>query len=162
MWIPGHAGVVGNELADEEAKKGSDMNQKEAKIDKETRKCMIRRTITNTEISHEYTRKAYGTTRNMMEEDSMERTRMIQLRRFRSGHHPLLRKYQVMIGAETETKCRLCGEGEETTEHLWCECHKVQAIRISRGMMWKGTLEEMMREPATAEALLGEILRRLC
>ncbi len=51
LWVPGHCGLQGNELADEEAKLGSAEHQPLVTLDCATRRAVIRRACSTPTIS---------------------------------------------------------------------------------------------------------------
>ena len=59
-WCPGHCGITGNELADAQAKKGSDADQTDVDHHNTTAKAMIRRATRGGPASHELTQRIYG------------------------------------------------------------------------------------------------------
>ncbi len=81
------------------------------------------------------------------------------LRRFRSGYHSAVRRYKNLINRWEETTCRLCDTEEESYDHFWLRCPAFDADgqRLNLG----ASLDELIRLPAKAQALLRIILRRL-
>ena len=79
--------------------------------------------------------------------------------RFRTGHHPALRRWQAMVDDSVPTDCRLCERREETMEHLWLECEALEVGRSTSGLVEE--LGELTSKPIQSLALLRIILRRL-
>ena len=53
----------------------------------------------------------------------------------------------------TDPRCRLCGEEEESSEHLWLRCPALAELRHRTGLGEK--MEELVKDPVSAQALLG-------
>ena len=78
---------------------------------------------------------------------------------FRSGHHPALRRWQRLVGVSEDAVCRLCDEGVEYAERNWQQC---PALLVDRHHSDLGhMMDEYVRLPRAAQALLGIIIRRL-
>ena len=88
LWVPGHCNLCGNELADLEAKLGSESAQPSVPLDSSTRAALIRREERQSPLTHPRLTALY-TTRPREEEEEADRTDLI---RFRCGHHPHLRR----------------------------------------------------------------------
>ncbi len=59
----------------------------------------------------------------------MSKPDMTHLRRFRSGHHPALRRRQHLITRSEEATCRICNDEDETYDQLWLRCPVFDADR---------------------------------
>lgn len=161
VWTPGHCGVGGNEEADRMAEEGRGREQVGTTVDDSTREACIRRSLLGAPpLQHERVRTVYGDggVREGREE-RLTRAERVDLSRFRSGHHPKLRRWQHMVGKSESDLCRLCGEEEESTEHLWMRCPALIMQRFSTGL--GGGLAELTARPTEAYALIRIILRRL-
>ena len=64
-----------------------------------------------------------------------------------------------MVGGEESAECRLCGEEEESSEHLWLRCPALETVRRRDAV--GGEFEELFRDPVRSVAFLRYILRRL-
>ena len=120
LWVPGHCNLRGNELADLEAKLGSEVAQSSVPLDSATRAALIRREERQSSLTHPRLT-ALCTTRPREEEEEalLQKADRTDLIRFRCGHHPHLRRRQHMTGMSETDSCRLCAEEEESSEHLW-------------------------------------------
>ena len=159
LWVPGHCNLRGNELADLEAKLGSEVAQPSVPLDSSTRDALIRREERQSSFTHPRLT-ALCTTRPREEEEALlqkaDRTNLI---RFRCGHHPHLRRWQHMTGMSETDSCRLCAEEEESSEHRWLRCPAFIAERQRLGL--GRTFDEFVRLPCASLALLRIIFRRL-
>ncbi len=89
----------------------------------------------------------------------MSKPEMTHLRRFRSGHHPALRRWQYLLNRSEEATCRLCNDEDETYDHLWLRCPAFDADR--KRLDLGESIDELTRFPTRAQTLLWIILRRL-
>ena len=98
LWVPGHCHLRGNELADLEAKLGSEVAQPSVPLDSSTRAALIRRYKRQSSLTHPRLT-ALCTTRPREEEETLlQKADRTDLIRFRCGHHPHLRRWQHMTG----------------------------------------------------------------
>ncbi len=114
LWVQGNCGRQGNELADEEAKIGLAETQPAVRLDCTTRRAVIRRASSNPCISTALHTATYPTNLSHREDLQMSTPDMTHLRRFRSGHHHALRRWQHLISQSKEATCRLCNYEEDT------------------------------------------------
>ena len=124
-WCPGHCGIIGNELADAQTKKGTDADQTDVDHHYTTAKAMIRRATRGGPASHELTPRIYGdkgSKVNRKEEGQLGRRDQVTLGRLQSGHHPELKYWLAKINRAVDTICRKCGLGDETAEHVIYKC----------------------------------------
>ena len=84
---------------------------------------------------------------------------------FLSGHG-WLKRHQHIIDSYVDPTCRLCGEGEESPEHLWHECLGLgtQALKIINQRSGRPKhswsvlqVSRFLRVPSIAELLDQEI-----
>ncbi len=89
----------------------------------------------------------------------MTKPDVTHLRRFRSGHHPALGRWQHLINRSEEATFRISNDGDETYDHLWL---RTPAFDTDRKRLDLGvSIDELTRVPSRAQALLWIILRRL-
>ena len=160
VWAPGHCNLWGNELADSEAKRGSTLPQPaERNLDSKTRKAVIHREDRPLSSSHHRFLDLYTTNTNLIKENTLNKAELTDLVRFRSGHHPSLRRWLHLTGKADSDLCRLCEEEVESAEHLWLNCPAFARARFCHNI---GTsYDELVRLPQPALAHLRTILRRL-
>ena len=159
LWVTGHCNLRGNELADFEAKLGSEVAQHCVPLDSSTRAAHISREERQSSLTHPRLT-ALCTTRPREEEEALlKKSNRTNLIRFRCGHHPPLRRWQHMTGMSETDSCRLCAEEEESSEHLWLRCPAIIAERQHLGL--GRTFDELVRLPCASLALLIIIPRRL-
>ena len=159
LWVPGHSNLRGNELADLEAKLGSEVAQPSVPLDSSTRGALIRREERHSSLTH-HRLTALCTTRLREEEEALlQKADRTDLIRFRCGHHPHLRRWQHMTRMSETDSCRLCAEEEESSEHLWLQCPAF--IEERQRLCLGSTFDELVRLPCASLALLRIIFRRL-
>ena len=158
IWSPGHCGLLGNEVADAQAAIGAAMDQGDTTVDPRSRLNFIISNLPHADITHERVRRVYSCSIKA-EEHTLSKADRTDLTRFRTGHHPKIRSYLQRIGKEEEATCRLCGEADETAEHLWTECPALELDRINNNT---GThINQLITQPGRAMTLLRTILRRI-
>ena len=158
LWVPGHCNLHDNELADLEAKLGSEVAQPSVPLDSPTRAALIRREERRSSLTHHRLTALYTTRPREEDEALLQISDRTDLIRFRCGHHPHLRHWQHMTGMSETDSCRLCAE-EESSEHLWLRCPVFIAERQRLGL--GRTFDELVRLPCASLALLRIIFRRL-
>ena len=159
LWVPGHCNLRGYELADLEAKLGSESAQPSVPLDSSTRAALIRREERQSPLTHSRLIVLYTTRPREEEEALLQKADRTDLIRFRCGHHPHLRRWQHMTGMSDTDSCRLCAEEEESSEHLWLRFPAFIANRQRLGL--RRTFDELVRLPCASLALLRIIFRRL-
>ena len=147
--MPGHCNLRGNELADLEAKLGSEVAQPSVPLDSSTRAALIRREERQSPLTHPRLTTLCTTRPREEEEALLQKDDRTDLIRFRCGHHPHLRRWQHMTGMSETDSCRLCAEEEESSEHLWLRCPAFIAERQRLGL--GRTFDELVRLPCAAE-----------
>ena len=156
VWIQSRAGWGPHDAVDLAAREANRLHQPvRGRLCEAARK----RAIADLSRIETLDREPYGDSLTFREVDSLAREDGVDLRRFRSGHHPKLRRWQYLVGFCDTEVCRLCGGGCESAGHLWLDCPELCAEREMTGM--GGTLSELTRTPTAAVALLRAILRRL-
>ena len=99
VWVPGHCNLWDNELADSEAKRGSTLPQPAVRhLDQNTRKTVMHREDRPLSSSHHRFFDLYTTNTNQIKESTLNKAKLTDLVKFRSGHHPCLRRWLHLTG----------------------------------------------------------------
>ena len=93
VWIPGHCAVWGNKLADELTKKASAALTQDAPLDEAALSRLLRRACASPPISQDRLAVQYVRKPVLKKEDlELTQQKSVDLVRFRSGHHPAIRR----------------------------------------------------------------------
>jgi len=135
QWIPGHAGIPGNERADTLAKKGASCPQENTAASIETARQIIKRTkkeIWMREWANSDKGKAifeFMEKPNKKDEiNLLKRPEQVNIFRLRSRHVPL-NAHLKRIGVLTSSECPLCRCPEETVDHHLFLCPALDDLR---------------------------------
>ena len=159
LWVPGHCNLRDNELADLEAKLGSEVAQPSVPLDSSNRGALIRREERHSSLTNPRLTALYTTRHREEQEALLQKADRTDLIRFRCEHHPHLRRWQHMTRMSETDSCRLCAEEKESSEHLSLRCpaYIAEHQRLCLGR----TFDELVRLPRISLALLRIIFRRL-
>ncbi len=129
--MPGHKGILGNELADTEAKAAASTTSDPPRpISYASARSLIRRTLTDPPPTNSRTTEVYGGF--SWSKDCMatsNRADAVLLARLRAGHTPLLKVYANLLDPSADPLCPLCKEEPRTTEHWLRRCPRLDATR---------------------------------
>ena len=136
QWIPSHAGVTGNEIADSLAKKGSLVPTSNGAASFES----ARRTIREWEArqwfkSWDENLTGRGVWVSLKRPDRsdpwwrLRRREQAAVAQFRTGHCPI-GAYFGRFRPNYDTRCRHCREDDETVEHVLTGCRALQEDRV--------------------------------
>jgi len=117
----------------------------------DTRKATIRRKNGLQPLTHSRLLQMYTASITETEEITLSKKDRSCLIHFRSGHHTQHRRWQTPINRSESAECRLCGEAEESAEHLWLRRPTLDAARhiLDLGC----SFDELVRLPIASLAL---------
>jgi ribonuclease HI len=123
QWIPGHCGLLGNEVADRESRLASTergvVDDPGKGITLWAAKARIRRKILDPPTSHARTKAIYQGTRGVA---VLTRKEAVLLAQLRSGHCRRLAAYHSVVEEGFSPTCPHCGTGPEDVEHWLQSC----------------------------------------
>lgn len=162
QWVPGHSGFVGNERADQEARRaaalltgaGDSEAQPWVPVSYRAARSRIFQEVRDPPIAHERTRLVYATAPKPFGGSRREEVALAQLR---SGHSRLLAHYRHQIGQADSPDCPRCGLGPETLSHFLCECLATLRIRSSIFGTGGPSLSSLCRSPLAVASYLREL-----
>ena len=141
-WVPGRAGVRGNEIADELARDGCALKsvgpEPALGVSRQDIRRRIRRWLVNQhwvwwlglgntqrEVRELISRPCVGVKARVL---SFNRTQSKAVAGLLTGHNTLRRNLHLM-GLSDRPLCRRCGAEDETSVHILCECEALASLR---------------------------------
>ena len=158
QWVPGHCEIVGNEWADETAKKASLSKGESQPVSFSSACAHIRQVTKDPPPEHARIRAVYEQLSRPRENLIGNRQDQTLLAQLRSGHSIALQAHRHRIGLADSPICPLCNEEPQDLEHWVSRCPATEARRRNLFGEDTGRLDCLTRYPREMVALARSTL----
>ena len=160
QWVPGHAGVEGNELADAAAKRATLLDGPGRSVSYKAICAKIRSSTKDPAPTPELPKLVYAAYNPKKETEIASRSDQSLLAKIRSGESLLFMAFKNKIDRVTDPTCYLCGEAPHDQEHWMKFCPGTLEKRMRLfGNEYFDRQEALTKFPTKAVALARETLR---
>ena len=161
QWVPIHAGIRGNETADETAGLAAALPQDRVPVNYNAARVRLKQ-YPNREWAgsnrHDALPDRRSDPRQTGDKMDFNRKESVAMTRLRTGHSTMLRAYRHRIGLDDDPECSDCDDGvPEDATHLlmWCPAGALARHRVF------GRSDPTLKEVFTDAGRVLEYLRRL-
>jgi ribonuclease HI len=128
QWLPGHAGIPGNEAADQAAKDATQLQATPRATRYESACSAIAREVKDGPPAHERVREVYSCYSKAKEKYN-SRHDQSNLARIRAGHHLVFQAFQHRMDETVDPSCPECWQEPQTMEHWFLRCPSTVAAK---------------------------------
>ena len=153
QWVPGHAGIEGNELADQHAKEATKLPDPPRGVSFNSAKAMINRAIGEKKPVRASIATAYSNLSRTKETLITSREEQRCLAQMRSTHHKAFGDYQQRLHADHDPLCHRCYMTNDSVPHFMTECPATMEERAKLFQSRENNLGVLTSHPEECVAL---------
>jgi len=153
QWVPGHAGIEGNELADQHAKEATKLPDPPRGVSFNSAKAMINRAIGEKKPVRASIATAYSNLSRTKETLITSREEQRCLAQMRSTHHKAFGDYQQRLHADHDPLCHRCYMTNDSVPHFMTECPATMEERAKLFQTRENNLGVLTSHPEECVAL---------
>ena len=129
QWVPGHCGLLGNDLADQAAREAAadQSGRHNMPVSFAAARALILRSITDSPPERRLVQEVYS--HGPIVPFPTHKKNII-VSRLRSGHSAILAGFRARFGLGGSSTCPHCEETDEDLEHWLCHCSASMALRL--------------------------------